>query len=157
MGPSFLALLLVAIPMYGRGMRPTSLKMLIVDDDAFIAIMLKDFFKGQDYEIFTAADGEAALALCLEKRPDFIITDLMLPQMSGVELIKRLRGMHDFAVTPIIALTAGSSVMRDAAKDAGAHMVLEKPIRRIDLQQKVDELLAATPFVSQYSPTPFKP
>ena len=143
--------------MYGRGMKPTSLKMLIVDDDKFIAIMLRDFFKSQDYEIFTAADGEEALAACLEKKPDFIITDLMLPQMSGVELIKKLRSMEEFAVTPIIALTAGSSATRDAARDAGAHMVLEKPIRRIELQQKVDELLAATPFVSQYSPIPSKP
>jgi CheY-like chemotaxis protein len=128
-------------------MKPTSLKMLIVDDDAFISIMLKDFFKNQDYEILTAADGEEALTICLKHRPDFIITDIMLPQMSGIELIKKLRSMDDFAVTPIIALTAGSQNLREDASNAGAHMVLEKPIRRIELQQKVDELLHATPFI----------
>lgn len=128
-------------------MKPTSLKMLIVDDDEFISIMLRDFFKGKDYEIFTAADGEAALALCLEKRPDFIITDIMLPGISGIDLIRELRLLDAFAVTPIIAFTAGTEAMRHEAKKAGAHMVLEKPIRRIELQQKVDELLAATPFI----------
>ena len=121
--------------------------MLIVDDDTFIAIMLKDFFKHKDYEIFTAANGEEAFAICLEKKPDFIITDIMLPEMSGIDLIKKLRSMDEFAVTPIIAFTAGTSAMRDDAKKAGAHMVLEKTIRRVDLQQKVDELLAATPFI----------
>lgn len=128
-------------------MKPTSLKMLIVDDDVFIAIMLKDFFKGQNYELFSAEDGEKALVICIENKPDFIITDLMLPQMSGVDLIKKLRGMEEFAVTPIIALTAGSEALKSDAKNAGAHMVLEKPIRRMELQQKVDELLAATPFI----------
>jgi CheY-like chemotaxis protein len=128
-------------------MKPTSVKMLIVDDDVFISIMLRDFFKGTGYEILTAADGEEALKVCMEKKPDFIITDIMLPQMSGIELIKKLRSTDEFAVTPIIAFTAGSITMREDAKKAGAHLVLEKPIRRIDLLQKVDELLEATPFI----------
>jgi len=130
-------------------MKPTSLKMLIVDDDLLIAIMLKDFFKGMDYEIHTACDGQEALDVCLALKPDFIITDIMLPTMSGIELIKKLRSMPEFAVLPIIAFTAGSSQMREEAKLAGAHMVLEKPIRRMELLQKVDELLHATPFIAR--------
>ena len=130
-------------------MKPTSLKMLIVDDDLLIAIMLKDFFKGMDYEIHTAADGQEAFDLCQMLKPDFIITDIMLPNMSGIELIKKLRSMPEFAVLPIIAFTAGSSQMREEAKLAGAHMVLEKPIRRMELLQKVDELLHATPFIAR--------
>jgi len=130
-------------------MKPTSLKMLIVDDDLLIAIMLKDFFKGMDYEIHTACDGQEALDVCLALKPDFIITDIMLPTMSGIEIIKKLRSMPEFAVLPIIAFTAGSSQMREEAKLAGAHMVLEKPIRRMELLQKVDELLHATPFIAR--------
>jgi len=123
--------------------------MLIVDDDLLIAIMLKDFFKGMDYEIHTACDGQEALDVCLALKPDFIITDIMLPTMSGIEIIKKLRSMPEFAVLPIIAFTAGSSQMREEAKLAGAHMVLEKPIRRMELLQKVDELLHATPFIAR--------
>lgn len=130
-------------------MKPTSLKMLIVDDDELISVMLRDFFKGKDYEIFTAANGVEAFKSCLEHKPDFIITDIMLPEMSGIELIKKLRSMNEFAVTPIIAFTAGSLNMRDDAKKAGAHMVLEKPVRRLELLQKVDELLEATPFINR--------
>jgi len=128
-------------------MKPKSLKMLIVDDDALISAMLQDFFKGFDYEFLTAEDGEEALALCMSQKPDIVITDIMLPRMTGIELIKKLRSTDEFAVMPIIAFTAGSSVMRDEAKKAGAHMVLEKPVRRMELLQKVDELLHATPFI----------
>jgi CheY-like chemotaxis protein len=128
-------------------MKPTSVKMLIVDDDLLIAVMLKDFFKGLDYEIHTSEDGQEALRLCEELKPHIIITDIMLPGMSGIELIKKLRSMDEFAVTPIIAFTAGSIQMREDAKAAGAHMVLEKPIKRMELVQKVDELLHATPFI----------
>lgn len=130
-----------------RLMRPSTLKMLIVDDDQFIVTMLQDFFKGFDYEFFTAADGEEALRQCIEKKPDFIITDIMIPKMTGIELIQKLRKMSEFAVTPIIAITAGSSAMQAEAERAGAHMVLEKPVRRSTLLKKVDDLLHATPFI----------
>ena len=128
-------------------MKPKALKVLIVDDDAFIAIMLKDFFKGSGYELITAEDGEEALKMCLEKKPDFIITDIMLPKKTGIELIKELRMTSEFAVIPIIAFTAGTKQMREDALSAGAHLVLEKPVRRMELLQKVDELLSASPFV----------
>lgn len=121
--------------------------MLIVDDDEFIVTMLKEFFTGLDYEFITAADGEEALFQCIEKRPDILITDIMIPKMTGIELIKKLRNIPDFAVMPIIAITAGSRAMQDEAAKAGAHMVLEKPIRRAVLLKKVDDLLHATPFI----------
>lgn len=128
-------------------MRPSTLKMLIVDDDEFIVTMLQEFFSGLDYEFLTAADGEEALFKCIENRPDIIITDIMIPKMTGIELIKKLRKIPDFAVTPIIAITAGSQAMQTEAEKAGAHMVLEKPIRRAVLLSKVDALLHATPFI----------
>lgn len=132
-------------------MKPKFVKMLMVDDDVLIVEMMRDFFKssGNDYEFFMAEDGEEALQVCLEKKPDIIITDIMLPKMSGIELITALRAMPDFAVTPIIAITAGADAMKEAAKKAGAHMVLEKPLRRIEIVQKVDELLSATPFITR--------
>lgn len=121
--------------------------MLIVDDDRIISVMLQDFFKNLNYTISTATDGEEALKFCIEQKPDILITDIMLPQMSGIELITKLRSMHEFAVMPIIALTAGSFEMQEEAKRVGAHMVLEKPLKRLELMQKVDELLHATPFI----------
>lgn len=121
--------------------------MLIVDDDELIVTMLQDFFKGLDYEFITAADGEEALFQCIENRPDIIVTDIMIPKLTGIELIKKLRKIPDFAVTPIIAITAGSLAMQEEAAKAGAHMVLSKPIRRAVLLKKVDDLLHATPFI----------
>jgi len=121
--------------------------MLIVDDDELIVTMLQDFFKGLDYEFITATDGEEALFQCIENRPDIIVTDIMIPKLTGIELIKKLRKIPDFAVTPIIAITAGSQAMQEEAAKAGAHMVLSKPIRRAVLLKKVDDLLHATPFI----------
>ena len=131
------------------GMKPTSVKMLIVDDDLLIGAMLRDFFKqaGHHFEFFLAIDGEEAMKLCLEVHPDIIITDVMLPKMTGIELITQLRKLPEFAVTPIVAITAGNQAMQDAVHKAGAHMVLEKPIRRIDIIHRVDALLDATPFI----------
>ena len=132
-------------------MKPTFLKMLIVDDDVLIGEMIKDYFnaEGDKYEFLSAEDGEEALKICLEQRPHILITDIMIPKMSGIELIKHLRGMTEFAVMPIIAITAGSEDMKAQAVKAGAHMVIEKPINRKDLVKKVNELLLATPFIDR--------
>lgn len=136
---------------YNPRMKPTFLKMLIVDDDALIGEMIKDYFKaeGIPYEFLAAGDGEEALKVCLEQKPDILITDIMIPKMNGIELIKRLRGMADFAVMPIIAITAGSEDTKTQAINAGAHMVIEKPINRKDLVKNVNELLLATPFIDR--------
>lgn len=130
-------------------MKPKTLKMLIVDDDSFISTLVRDFFtaSGYNYDFITSEDGEEALQVCIREKPDVIITDLMLPKLSGIDFIATLRAMPEFAVTPILAISAGTEALKEEAKLAGAHMVLSKPIRRLDLLQKVDELLLATPFI----------
>lgn len=123
------------------------IKMLIVDDDKIILAMVRDFFTatGGSYDFITAEDGEEALKMCLEKRPNIIITDIMIPKMNGIAFISALKGMTEFSAVPIIAMTAGNEDMKASALRAGADSVLEKPLRRIDLIQKVDELLDVTP------------
>jgi DNA-binding response OmpR family regulator len=129
-------------------MKPTHLRMLIVDDDLLIGVMIQEFFKPEEnYEVFLAMDGQEAWDMCNIHKPHVLITDLMLPKMSGIDLITKLRATDEFAVMPIIAISAGTPGMREMAKQAGAHLVLEKPIRRIELTQRVDELLAASPFL----------
>ena len=128
-------------------MRPTKLKMLIVEDDKLIGRLIKDFFKHHDYEFLAAEDGEEALRLCLEQKPDVIITDLMIPKMNGVQLIETLRSMPEFAVIPIIACTAGGTDLQEQARTAGAHLVVTKPINAEELIKRVDELLMASPYL----------
>jgi CheY-like chemotaxis protein len=133
--------------------KPATLKMVVVDDEELIGKMISDFFamEGDQYQVFTAMDGEAGWDLCQKVQPGFIITDLMLPKMSGIQLIKKLRGTLEFGAIPIIAITAGSMQLQQEAVQAGATVVMEKPLRRIALIQKVEELLFASPFLSSSS------
>lgn len=129
-------------------MKPAYLKILIVEDDVLIGKMIRDFFnhEGYPYEYLFAEDGEEALKICLTQKPDVLITDINIPKMTGIELIAHLRTLPDFAVMPIIAITAGSDELKALAVKVGAHLVLSKPLQRKELIQKVDELLSASPF-----------
>jgi two-component system, OmpR family, response regulator RpaA len=129
-------------------MRPFYLKMLVIDDDPIISRMIRDYFAAsQTYEFFHAEDGEQGLAIAIQELPDIVLTDLMLPKKSGIELIKELRRMEEFAVTPIVAITAGNEAMQDDAKQAGASMVIVKPFRRLDFVERIDSLVEANPFI----------
>lgn len=83
-------------------MSPASI--LIVEDDSTLLRVLKDNFEFSGYAVRTAADGKRALQLVGESKPDLIILDVMLPQISGFDFCKRVRG--DGLTIPIIMLTA---------------------------------------------------
>ena len=129
------------------GISHDRLKMLVVEDDELIRQLIIHYFEDGPYEFFQAGDGQEALRIALNEKPDVIITDLMMPRLDGNGLIRTLRMMKDFATTPIIAVTAGSVDMRTRARQEGANVVLEKPIREAEAVRTVEELLALTPFV----------
>jgi CheY-like chemotaxis protein len=126
---------------------PQKLRMLVVEDDELIRKLVIAYFAQGPYEFLEAEDGQAALQVALEHLPDVIITDLMLPKLGGAALIQTLRKMHDFAVIPIVAITAGTEELQAQAKQAGANVVLIKPLRAAVVIKSVEELLAATPFL----------
>lgn len=123
------------------------LKVLVVEDDVLIRKIVIEFLGSGPYDFIEAGDGQEALKKALKEMPDVIITDLMLPIMDGASMIKSLRTTKDFAVTPIIAITAGTDELKEAAKKAGAHAVLSKPLREADVVRVVEDLLAVTPFI----------
>jgi CheY-like chemotaxis protein len=127
--------------------RSTKLLMLIVDDDVLIRRMLLDLFADGPYDFVEAEDGEEALRAAKRWKPDVVITDLMLPRLSGDALIRILRKTTEFGATPVIAITAGSDEMRLQAKLAGANIVLTKPLWPQEVVRQVEELLAASPFL----------
>ena len=79
-------------------------KILIVDDEQSIRTLLEYNLKQANFETVTAADGEEALALVMEERPDLVLLDLMLPKIDGMDVCKRLRQQN--INVPIIMLTA---------------------------------------------------
>ena len=99
-------------------------RILVVEDNRDTSVLLRELLEGEGYQVESETTGEAALA-ALERTPDIdlIVLDLMLPGMSGYEVIERLRGRPEVATTPILVLSALSSPsarirgLRDGADD----------------------------------------
>lgn len=116
-------------------------QILIVDDSKETVEGLKCFLD-QKYEVFTACNGLECLRV-LERdkqKPDIIITDLVMPHISGVGLISLLK--KQAPDTPIIAMTGWGKEPSEMAKEAKADKILMKPFDLEDLDQSVSKLLA---------------
>ena len=108
-------------------------KILIVEDEAKIARFVTLELEHEGYEVKSACDGRSGLQLCLDWKPDLMILDLMLPELSGIEVCRRLRQQSD---VPIIMLTAKDDVSdKVMGLDMGADDYMTKPFA-------IEELLA---------------
>ncbi|HBL8289812.1 TPA: response regulator, partial [Listeria monocytogenes] len=79
-------------------------KILVVDDEASIVTLLQFNIEKAGFEVVTAEDGRTGYELALSEKPDLIVLDLMLPEMDGIEVTKKLR--QDKVNVPILMLTA---------------------------------------------------
>jgi signal transduction histidine kinase/DNA-binding NarL/FixJ family response regulator len=114
-----------------QGVRRT---LLVVDDRAENRAILIAMLEPLGFKVTEATNGQNGFAIALQLRPDLIITDLIMPEETGLEMTRRLRQMPDFAHTPIIASTASlSEVDRQAAMEAGCTGFFPKPIEFIGL------------------------
>lgn len=118
-------------------------RILVIDDSAemldLLRIILQDRGK---HEVLLSADGQSGLARALAERPDLAIVDVMMPDITGYDVIRRLRSNPVTANLWIIVLTARAQpVDRQVASDAGADAFLTKPIAPMALLEKVNELL----------------
>ena len=115
-------------------------KILIVDDDVTSLDLVDLMFEQLGFEVVRLADGAAVLEQVDEINPKLLILDLMMPRVSGVECIKRLR-QRGFA-TPIIAFTAMHDPdIHSETIAAGANLLLQKPCSRQKLVSSVQSLL----------------
>ena len=95
---------------------------------------------GSGYRFVEAADGAEALALAREDRPDLIVLDVMLPGLSGIEVLEALRTDAELEAIPVVVITAWSHAEIDA-QVAGADRFVSKPFDPDDLSIAVKELL----------------
>src|SRR5690348_2678043 len=102
-------------------------KLLLVEDDVTIATIYQNKFRVEDFTVEIARDGQAGFEMAHSFRPDIVVLDLMLPKMTGVELMQKLRAEPDFKTLPFIVLsnTYMSSMVQEAWK-AGATKCLSK-------------------------------
>lgn len=114
---------------------------LIVDDSATMIMSVKNTLEMNGYKVETAEDGVKALAkITSGLKPDLIITDINMPNMGGIELIKKARAILRF--TPILTLTTENQTgMREQGKAAGATGWLVKPVGGTDLIKIIKQVL----------------
>jgi two-component system, OmpR family, phosphate regulon response regulator PhoB len=121
---------------------------LVVDDEPDIRMLVRMTLGYDGHDVVEAGDGAAALAAVNERRPDLIILDVMMPEVSGWDVLTRLKAEADPAVReiPVIMLTALTAPM-DRAKGGieGAVRYFAKPISPDDLRESVSEALAGDP------------
>jgi two-component system cell cycle response regulator DivK len=115
---------------------------LYVEDNEPNRTIVRDLLKRTTYNLIEAYDGEAGVAMALERLPDMILMDIQLPKISGLEAIRRLRAEPATAATPIIAITSFALSGDDKkAKDAGATAYLTKPYSPFDLLKLIRNLI----------------
>jgi|SRR5450830_517780 len=120
-----------------------SKKILIVDDSATMLMSVKNNLEIGGFMVETAEDGLKALAKIKEGfKPDLIITDVNMPNMGGMELIKNVRLLPGLRFTPILTLTTESQAeKRDEGKRLGATGWLVKPVGGADLLKIIKQVL----------------
>lgn len=117
---------------------------LIIDDDQFQLDWLQDILNSNHYSVLVADNANKAETLCREEQVDLVITDVLMPEKDGIEMIMWLKN-HDDTI-PIIAISGGGMVdgvrYLKSAEMLGADRILSKPLIAEDLISAVSDLLS---------------
>ncbi len=120
-------------------------KILIVEDNALNIKLFCDLLAAHGHEPEAVTDSRLALDKARAFSPDLVITDIQLPHVSGLDLIRLIRGDKQLTDTPIMAVTAYSARGdEERIRAAGAQAYVSKPISVVKFAQTVDELLGAS-------------
>lgn len=120
------------------GSKEKSTKVLIVEDEVAIVTLLRYNLEKEGFTVISTGDGEEAVQLVKEHRPDIIVLDWMLPGMTGVEVCKHIRWNQDLKNTPIIMLSArGEEGDRIRGLDSGADDYMVKPFSPSELVARI--------------------
>ena len=116
-------------------------KVLVVEDNQDARVLMEAILETLGLDVIDAADGEEGFERTLEESPDLIITDISMPRVTGLQLIRRLRGLAGFKEIPILAVTAYGVDKAIEAIKAGANRALARPIENHLLRAFVFDLL----------------
>ena len=117
-------------------------KILVVDDSQAIREVIGFALKKAGYEVESAEDGAQALDAINASTPDMIISDVNMPKVSGLEMLKTIKSNEKFKYIPILMLTTeSSSAMKQQGKQLGAKAWLVKPFQPDTLLSAVSKLI----------------
>ncbi len=125
-------------------------KILIVDDEASARTGLGVLLRREAYDVLEVSDGPSALAACASFLPDLILLDIMMPEMNGFEVCRRIKATPETRLTPVVLIT-GLSATADRIKgiNAGADDFLSKPIDFNELLARTRSLLRLKQFTDE--------
>jgi len=120
-------------------------KILIIDDESHILLMLKKMLGRAGYEIELAGNGKEGLDIFKRSQPDLVITDIIMPEKEGLETIREMRKTKKDL--KIIAMSGGGKVSADSYLDIarifGANKIIAKPFTKVEMVSAVIELLGS--------------
>ena len=115
---------------------------LVVEDDPTILQLLEVNFEMEGFTVLTATDGADGLERARSGAPDLIVSDVMMPNMSGLEMVAELKADPETKAIPVILLSAKAQTADVAGgMQAGADAYMTKPFEPLELVDKVNELL----------------
>jgi DNA-binding response OmpR family regulator len=120
------------------------MRILVVDDDAAVRDSIAMVLDGMGFQVDQADQGASGLRLLRANEPDLVITDILMPQKQGIEMIREIRAV--LPQTPIIAISGGAEPETDylgMAQSFGASAILAKPFDPTVLLELVNRLLSA--------------
>ena len=119
------------------------LTILVADDSRTVRTMVRGALEADNYYLVEVPDGRAALDAASSMEADLVITDVNMPEMDGITLMKELRARPAYRFTPILVLTTESGDdMKQRGREAGATGWLVKPFDAARLRQTVSQVLA---------------
>src|SRR5262245_23783637 len=120
----------------------TERRILVIEDDPTLRETIAEALTEDDYEVWTAANGAAALAVVQRSPPDLVILDLMMPRLDGEGFCAALRRFDGMAAVPIVVVSASRAAAEVSAR-IGAAASLTKPFDLLELMRSVDELMSS--------------
>jgi CheY-like chemotaxis protein len=121
---------------------PGLARIVVADDDVFVRRLLRATLSTEEFELAEASDGQTALSVIEVHRPDLVLLDWQMPNVSGEGVLAELK--RRYAHLPVVVLTA-SGEHRDRARELGADAFLTKPFSPLELLRTVEQLVAARP------------
>ena len=115
-------------------------KLLVVDDQAGIRVLLVEVFSGEGYETFQAGCGKDALEIVAAHSPDLVLLDMKIPGMDGLEILREIKNINS-SIEVIMMTAYGELAMIQEATDLGALMHFTKPFDIDELRHAVNNQL----------------
>ncbi|MCX5662024.1 MAG: response regulator [Planctomycetota bacterium] len=120
----------------------TQRTLLIVDDESHITYALAFKLKQAGFKVFTACDGEEGFRLACQEKPDLVVSDFQMPELSGYDMSVRLKETPETAAIPVLMLTArGHRLTPSELAKTNIQLIFPKPFSARELLAKVEEML----------------